>query len=51
MGKKKERPRAKDKVQYIAKITPIRSRTDPEGSYTGVPADPDEKPVQDADDL
>ena len=24
---------------------------DPYGSYTGVPADPDEKPVQDADDL
>ena len=26
-------------------------RYDPEGSYTGVPADPYEKPVQDADDL
>lgn len=25
--------------------------TDPMGSYTGVPADPTEKPVQDADDL
>ena len=25
--------------------------TDPNGSYTGRPADPDEKPVQDADDL
>ena len=24
---------------------------DPMGSYTGVPADPMEKPVQDADDL
>lgn len=24
---------------------------DPMGSYTGVPADPKEKPVQDADDL
>lgn len=24
---------------------------DPFGSYSGVPADPDEKPVQDADDL
>ncbi len=26
-------------------------KTDPQGSYTGVPADPKEKPVQDADDL
>ncbi len=25
--------------------------TDPYGMYTGVPADPKEKPVQDADDL
>ena len=27
------------------------SFTDPQGSWTGVPADPTEKPVQDADDL
>ncbi len=27
------------------------ARTDPQGSYTGVPADPYETPVQDADDL
>ena len=25
--------------------------TDPLGMYTGVPADPDERPIQDADDL
>lgn len=25
--------------------------TDPQGSYTGLPDDPYEKPVQDADDL
>jgi len=25
--------------------------TDPNGSYTGRPLDPNEKPVQDADDL
>ena len=25
--------------------------TDPLGSYTGIPADPTEKPIQDADDL
>ena len=28
-----------------------RSGTDPQGSYTGAPLDPWEKPVQDADDL
>lgn len=27
------------------------AKTDPQGSYTGVPANPEEKPVQDADDL
>ncbi len=27
------------------------SSFDPEGMYTGKPVDPDEKPVQDADDL
>ena len=27
------------------------ARTDPQGSYTGTPADPYEVPVQDADDL
>lgn len=26
-------------------------KTDPQGSYTGCPEDPYEKPVQDADDL
>lgn len=25
--------------------------TDPNGSYTGRPDDPDERPIQDADDL
>lgn len=28
-----------------------RINTDPFGSYTGSPADKDEKPIQDADDL
>jgi len=27
------------------------SKTDPQGSWTGLPADPEEEPVQDADDL
>ena len=26
-------------------------RTDPQGSYTGIPEETDEKPVQDVDDL
>lgn len=30
---------------------PRPSRTDPEGSWTGLPDDPGETPVQDADDL
>lgn len=29
----------------------IAPDTDPQGMYTGVPEDPYEKPVQDADDL
>lgn len=35
------------------KITekPERISTDPFGSYTGRPADPLERPIQDADDL
>ena len=27
------------------------NKTDPDGSYTGVPEDPKERPIQDADDL
>jgi len=32
-------------------LQPQRIDTDPFGSYTGVPDDPEEIPVQDADDL
>ena len=35
--------------ERIRKESPIQ--VDPNGSYTGRPTDPDEKPVQDADDL
>ncbi len=28
-----------------------KAMTDPQGMYTGVPADPYEEPIQDADDL
>lgn len=35
-----------------AETTPLTSpKTDPQGMYTGVPIDPNETPVQDADDL
>ena len=30
---------------------PEKIRTDPNGSYTGRPVNPEEEPVQDADDL
>lgn len=36
-------------VESIIEMPP--SDTDPEGSYTGRPVDPLEKPIQDADDL
>ena len=46
--KKKEAPRVQERVQPAQ----LRSElTDPQGSYTGVPSDPWEVPVQDADDL
>ena len=32
-------------------IAPGCSLTDPMGSYTGVPNDPEDTPIQDADDL
>ena len=32
-------------------LEPQRIDADPFGSYTGVPVDPEETPVQDADDL
>ena len=35
-----------------ARVLNMQSKkTDPEGSYTGVPDDPEERPVQDVDDL
>ena len=45
-----------EKIQKVARktqqiIAGNVSRCDPNGSYTGVPLDPKEVPVQDADDL
>ena len=41
--------RGKDQIGKEFEIRP--SATDPQGSWTGVPEEPGEKPVQDADDL
>lgn len=42
--KKKQASKNEEKIFH-------RPITDPQGSYTGVPENPEEKPVQDADDL
>ncbi len=34
-----------------ALIHPSPSKTDPLGSWTGIPEDEDDRPIQDADDL
>lgn len=47
--KKQFRKRGKDPLEEILRIAP--SPTDPSGSYTGKPMNPDEVPVQDSDDL
>lgn len=39
----------KNTLGFISKD--FKSKTDPQGSYTGTTKDPGEKPVQDADDL
>ena len=41
------------RVNFFAKMSTDEGRidTDPYGSYTGVPDDPYDEPVQDADDL
>ena len=45
----KEKKNAEQIIREIQNQSP--SPTDPNGSYTGKPGDPNEKPVQDADDL
>lgn len=45
--KKPKRSRELEKVLEQSQ----KSRTDPQGSWTGVPWDEDDTPVQDADDL
>lgn len=47
--KKKKEVEITEKVKGI--ISMQSSATDPNGSYTGVPINPFEQPVQDSDDL
>ncbi len=50
MKNKKKKQEVSQKVQQVLNtVHPVRD--DPEGSYTGVPAIPNEMPQQDADDL
>lgn len=54
MDHSKQKPKVPQPTENAAKIDCKdlqASRTDPQGSYTGCPADPYEVPVQDADDL
>jgi hypothetical protein len=52
MEKKKETARPENPMDKAMRMTLWQSaKTDPQGSWTGTPADPYEVPVQDADDL
>lgn len=47
-----EKKKDKKPMEKAMDMTIVQSaRTDPQGSWTGTPADPYEVPVQDADDL
>lgn len=48
----KRKVQSSQPMQSAESMTDFSARkTDPQGSYTGRPANPGEKPVQDADDL
>lgn len=48
----KRRKEKKDPMETAMALTQYQERAaDPQGSYTGTPANPAEVPVQDADDL
>ncbi len=53
MKKPKKSPKIDQKTQSVidAFHAPTVKSTDPDGSYTGVPKNEKEQPVQDADDL
>lgn len=49
---KEKNPATENPTKKAKKLTSLYSpQTDPQGSYTGKPENPTEKPVQDADDL
>ena len=48
-AKKKGAARPEARAQAMTDFA--SDKTDPQGSYTGRPTEPDEKPVQDVDDL
>ena len=43
--------KGKPKPYKVADIELMSPETDPQGMYTGVPKDPEDEPIQDADDL
>ena len=49
MPDKKKKSEISDKVNQLFNMKD--TQTDPNGSYTGVPSNPYDMPVQDADDL
>ena len=51
MDKNQNRKSSKKKVKSVRIAGDKNIKSDVQGSYTGVPADPYEKPIQDADDL
>lgn len=48
---KKQRREAAAEVNRLREINNCGLATDVLGSWTGIPADPEEEPVQDVDDL
>ena len=51
MDKKLKKNNIKRKVRNIRATGEKAIKTDVLGSYTGIPDGPDERPIQDADDL
>ncbi len=51
MKRRKKEPEVEIPMPILAPMDGLMRPYDPFGSYTGIPAEPGEKPVQDADDL
>lgn len=51
MSEKREKNRERPMEKAMDLTLWQSAKTDPQGSWTGTPADPRETPVQDADDL